>query len=182
MLRIALIFIWLITSSIMLKQTSKGIFGVRVSIGANSQINTFVCFLDNGRVLTKKQYFDRKSFIKIVSGYWPSIYNPDRINFFEENNIFCGTLKDSITKIETSTCVPFDSLWKIRFSTYPFQHNFEMGWSNRLHKPSLKQEKYLFDNYDVGYVDSDFFIDTNFWKLIKDVQDNDWIRSYKALK
>ena len=180
--RVLLLFVWLISSSVVKMNTATPVFGVRVSIGANSQINTFVCFLNNGRVLTKKKIFDKESFIKIISGYWPSIYNPHRINYFEENNIGCGVEIDSITTKPISLCNPFDSLWKIRFSTYPFQHNTEMGWSNKMHKPSSKQEIYLYDRYNVGYVDADFFLDTNFWRILRDVEDTAWIDNYKSLR
>jgi hypothetical protein len=158
------------------------VFGVRVSIGSNSQINTYVCYLNNGRVLSQKKLFDEASFIKIVSGQWPSIYNPQRKNFFEEHNIPCGVMKDEETQIETVVCDPFDSLWKIRFATYPFINRIEEGWSNKLHKPSLKQEKFLYDRYGVASVDANFFQDSAFWLILHDVTDPDWIRSYKAMR
>ena len=158
------------------------VFGVRVSIGANSQICTYVCYLNNGRVLTKKKIVDKQSFIKIVSGEWPSIYNPKRINYFEENGVSCGMIFDSASYKEVGVCVPLDSLWKIRFATYPFKHRTDLGWSNKYHKPSPKQEKYLYDRYNVDHVDSKFFIDTNFWRLLKDVKDTSWIRNYKSLR
>jgi len=126
--------------------------------------------------------FDEKSFIKIVSGTWPSIYNPKRINYFEENNISCGIDKDSVTLIESTYCAPFDSLWKIRFATYPFITRIEPGWGNKLHKPSLKQEKYLYDRYNVASVDANFFMDSAFWLILHDVTDPVWIRSYKAMR
>ena len=182
MWRFLLILIWVITSSVIREPTSRPVFGVRVSIGTNSQINTYVCFLDNGRTLAKKRMFDEQSFIKIVSGYWPSIYNPKRINYFDENSIGCGVGEDSITLKPIPYCEPFDSLWKIRFATYPFQHNSELGWSNKYHKPSPKQEKFLYDRYGVGSVDANFFIDTSFWLILQDVQDSSWINNYKALR
>lgn len=181
MWRLALIALWFISSSVIEYNTVKPVFGVRVSIGANSQINTFVAFIDNGRTLTNKRIFDEQSFIKIVSGYWPSIYNPKRINYFDEYNTGCGVQKDSITLKEYSFCEPFASLWKIRFATYPFDHNPELGWSNKYHKPSPKQEKYLYDRYGVGSVDANFFIDTSFWLLLEDVKDSTWIANYKSL-
>jgi hypothetical protein len=57
-----------------------------------------------------------------------------------------------------------------------------MGWSSNLYKPSLKQEKFLYDNYGVGNIDGDFFLDTAFWKLLNDVQDPVWIQNYKSLQ
>ena len=176
------ILLWSLCASVIPSEIAKGVFGVRVSIGANSQINTYVCYLNNGRVLSQKRILDEASFIKIVSGYWPSIYNPKRENLFEQNNIVCGIEKDENTQLEATYCDPFDSLWKIRFATYPFKQGFESGWSNKLHKPCLKQEKYIYDRYGVESVDANFFLDTAFWRLMHDVTDSDWIRSYKALR
>lgn len=181
MFRVLLILSWLICSSIVHPDRAKACFGVRVSIGANSEICTYACWLDNGRVLNNKRLFDKASFIKIISGEWPSIYNPDRINFFEENGLDCGVAFDSTLWKEASVCHPLDSLWKIRFGTYPFKHNTEMGWSNKYHKPSPKQEKYLYDRYNVTHVDTDFFLDTNFWRLLNDVRDTSWIKHYRSL-
>jgi hypothetical protein len=182
MWRFALIVIWLIASSVIKQNSSRPVFGVRVSIGANSQINHYVAYLDNGRVLTNKRVMDEQTFIKVVSGEWPSLYNPKRINFFEENKINQGTFVDSLTLKEVFYCEPFDSLWKIRFATYPFQHTIDMGWSNKYFKPSPKQEKYLYDRYGVESVDANFFMDTSFWLLLQDVQDSSWISNYKSLE
>lgn len=197
MIRIVLLFIWILSCSVFFYKGGKfameetrsdspvvaqSVFGVRVSIGSNSELCTFVCFLYNGRVLTQKRILDEQSFIKIVSGEWPSIYNPKRINYFEENGVSCGTVFDSTTFKRVGLCNPLDSLWKIRFGTYPFQHRTDLGWSNKYHKPSPKQEKYIFDRYDVDHVDTKFFLDTNFWRLLKDVEDTAWIRNYKSLR
>jgi hypothetical protein len=161
---------------------ARAVFGVRVSIGANSQKCTNVCYLDNGRVLAKKKIYDEQSFIKVASGEWPSIYNPNRINFFEENNVSCGMVFDSTTYKNVGICNPLDSLWKIRFGTYPFKHRVDLGWSNKYHKPSPMQEKYIYDRYNVYHVDTEFFLDTNFWRLLQDVKDTSWIRNYKSLR
>lgn len=182
MLRLIILLIWLISASVVYTERAHGCFGVRVSIGANSEICTYACWLDNGRVLTNKRIFDRKSFVKILSGEWPSVYNPDRINYFDEYGLNCGNYFDSTVWTEVNYCSPIDSLWKIRFATYPFKHNTEMGWSNKYHKPSPKQEKYLYDRYGITSVDTDFFLDTNFWRLMKDVSDTGWINNYKTLR
>ena len=116
MLRLLLFIIWIISSSVIWQTTSRPVFGVRVSIGANSQITSYVCYLYNGRTLNRKRIVDKASFVKIVTGHWPSIYNPQRIDFFKENNIDCALLTDSITMKKVVGCVPMDSLWKIRFS------------------------------------------------------------------
>lgn len=166
-----------------MEQNVRGVFGVRVAFQANSQMLTFVCFLDNGRVLTNKRVVSQDEFIKIASGHWPSIYNPDRKNYFEERDLMCGIVIDSFSLKEMTYCVPFDSLWKIRFSTYPYRGSItEDGWSSKLYRPSSKQELFLYNTYNVRNVDGDFFLDTNFWKLLSDLKDPVWIANYKSLK
>ena len=177
-----IIGLWLLFASVVVPSCVRPVFGVRVAVGANSSVNTFVCYIDNGRVLTHKRIVDEPTFIKIVSGYWPSVYNPQRINYFEEHKIGCGIEKDPETLIESSYCEPFDSLWKIRFQMYPFRTGSGVGWSNKLHKPSLHQDKYIYDRYGVKSVDMNFFLDTSFWLLLQDVQDPDWIANYRSLK
>lgn len=181
MIRLFMLLTWLVCASIVLPERAHGCFGVRVSIGANSEMCTYAAWLDNGRTLTNKRILDKASFIKIVSGEWPSVYNPDRLNYFEVNGLDCGVVFDSTVWKSVNYCNPLDSLWKIRFGTYPFKHNTEMGWSNKYHKPSPEQEKYLYDRYGVTSVDTDFFLDTNFWRLLKDVRDTSWITNYRSL-
>jgi hypothetical protein len=184
MKRLLLVFLWFLTGSVVWQQQNvvRGIFGVRIAFQSNSQMTTFVCFLDNGRTLTHKRILSQDEFIHFASGDWPSIYNPKRINYFEERNLNCGIATDSFSLKKVSYCVPFDSLWKLRFSTYPYRQSVEMGWSPNLYKPSLKQEKFLYDNYGVANIDGDFFLDTAFWKLLNDVQDPVWIQNYKSLQ
>ena len=176
-----LICIWLVSASVIRMEAVRPVFGVNVSIGANSQITSFVCYLYNGRVLTQKKIVDKETFVKIVSGVWPSVYNPKRIDYFEQNEIDCSMITDSITEKKIVGCLPMDSLWKIRFSTYPFQHKSELGWSNKYYKPSPNQEKYLSERYGISHIDGDYFLDTNFWQLLKDVIDVDWIKNYKSI-
>lgn len=180
---ILLLLIWLLSGSIIYKNNiPRGVFGVRIAFQANSQITTFVCFINNGRTLTHKRILSETEFIYFASGYWPSIYNPKRINYFEERKLQCGVVKDTFSLKESAVCVPFDSLWKLRFSTYPYRSSGELGWSSKLFQPSSKQEIFLHNNYGINSIDSDFFIDSSFWKLLSDVQDPDWIANYKALK
>ena len=182
MLRICFLVFWILSSSIIFAPGVHPVFGVKISIGVNSQITSYICYIDNGRVLTKGRIVDEETFVKIVSGYWPSIYNPNRIDYFKQNNINCAILTDSITQKPIVGCVPMDSLWKIRFTTYPFRTSGEMGWSNKYHKPSPGQEKYLYDRYGVRQVDADYFLDTSFWMLMQDVTDPNWIANYRSIR
>jgi hypothetical protein len=182
MLRLLIISIWIVSCSVQFKEIARSVFGVRIAFQANSAYTTFVCFLDNGRVYTNKRIVSQDEFIKIASGYWPSIYNPKRINYFEERTLACGVDVDSFSRKTSTYCPSFDSLWKIRFSTYPYQGSSEEGWSNKLHKPAPPQEIYLYNNYGIKQIDADFFLDTNFWKLLNDVVDPVWINNYKSLR
>ena len=152
MLRFSIILSWLVCSSVTFDQYyaySNPVFGARVAIGSNSKLTTYACFLYNGRVLTKKRIVDKETFVKFVSGHWPSIYNPNRINYFELNNIPGGIMVDSTTNEEFAFCPALDSLWKIRYTTYPFRNGSGRGWSNKFMKPSPEQEIHINDRYGV---------------------------------
>jgi hypothetical protein len=176
--------LWFIASSVLWEPAPapRGIFGVRISFQSNSLLTTYVCYIDNGRSYAYKKILTEKEFIYYASGKWPSIYNPEKRNLFEERNLSCGIYTDSFSNKETEYCIPLDSLWKIRFSSYPFRPSNEMGWSPRLMRPSEKQELYLYQNYGVRNVDIDFFVDSAFWQLLSDVQDTMWIANYKSLR
>lgn len=182
MLRLIFIGIWVVSSSIVFVERARPVFGVKISIGPNSQITSFVCYLDNGRVLTQQRLVDRETFVKFVSGYWPSVYNPERKNLFQEHGIYCDVSMDSLTRKTAANCIPLDSLWKIRFACYPFRGNGELGWSNKYHKPSPGQEVYLAERYHVQHIDGDYFMDEHFWRLLHDVMDSNWVNSYKAIR
>ncbi len=175
------ILCWFLSSSILWAPRSKPIFGVNVAISANSKISTYVCYLYNGYSMNRKRIMDKKTFIKIVSGEWPSVYNPERIDFFKEHHVELVTLVDSKTLKEYKDCFALDSLWKIRFSTYPFIYSNELGWSNKLFKPSPNQERYLKERYNINHIDGEYFLDSNFWLLLSDVTDPIWISNYKSI-
>lgn len=183
-MRILLVFIllWTITSSVVLAPGVRAVFAVQVHVQANSQLYLITAYLNNGRTLTHQKFMSKDEFAKFASGKWPSIYNPNRLNLLQENNLLCGLAKDSITGKDVVYCSPLDSLWKIRFSDYPFNNGKEKGWSPELYKPSLKQALYLQQRYGVSDLDVGVFIDSSFWKIMRDVQDTMWIKQYKAMK
>lgn len=173
--------IWYVCGSVVKQQELRAVFGVQISFTTNSQMYTIVAYTDNGRALTNKKIMTKDEFVRFASGHWPSIYNPKKINLLELNNISCGLTKDSITKKYIPSCSPLDSLWKIRFSDYPYNNGKEKGWSNNLHKPSNAQAVYLYKNYNVYDIDFSFFLDSNFWKIMRDVQNPEWIKNYRSL-
>jgi hypothetical protein len=120
--------------------------------------------------------------VSLASGHWPSIYNPNRIDYFEQNNLLCGVLKDSFTLKDYSYCIPIDSLWKLHYERHPIDITNGEGWSNKQFNPSLKQELFLYQNYNIRKIDGDYFKDTNLWKILKDVTNPTWIENYRSLK
>lgn len=174
--------LWLVCSSVVFNPAVRTVFAVQVSMQPNSQLYSIVAFLHNGRALTHKKNMTRDDFVKFATGKWPSIYNPTRKNMLEENKILCGLGQDSITKKDIVFCSPLDSLWKLRFSDYPFNTGSDKGWSHELYKPSSKQLIYLHQKYGVEDIDLGFFIDSAFWQILRDVQDPDWIKKYRTLR
>lgn len=182
MLRIfALIIVFYVTSSIQLRGESRTVFGVRISYQSTGAMITLAVFFDNGQILSNKKILSLKEFAHFASGDWPSIYNRNRINLFDLNNVVGGVYEDSITQDKIPYCFSLDSLWKIRYRMYPFQGKNELGWSQDAYNPSLNQKKYLYERYGVEQIDTKFFLDTSFWKLLRDVRDPQWIATYKSI-
>lgn len=165
----------------MFEPSPHAVFALQVNMQPNSQLYALSVYIDNGRTLTYKKNLTRDEFVKYASGKWPSIYNPERVNLLEENHLKCGLTKDEITKKDIVYCSPLDSIWKIRFSDYPFNTGKEKGWSQELYKPSSKQIIFLHEQYKISDLDG-FFIGDYFWEILRDVQDPTWIQKYKNLK
>lgn len=180
-LRVVLLFCWLICASVVNKQTLKPVFGVQVRFQTGTRMYALVAFQDNGMQLINRKFLTVDDFVKIASGYWPSIYNPTRENLFQKYRVPCGMVNDSIHLDPIPVCFPVDSLWKLRYSDFPFNTSSEAGWSGDATRPSTKQTLYLKEHYHVDNVDNNYFLDTNFWKILRDVQDSAWVQNYKLL-
>jgi len=179
-----IIGLWLVCTSVFVpEQETRVVFGARISMTQNSEMTTFIAMrYGTDGTLREQKVINRDDFIRILSGFWPSPFNPKRINYFEKENIFGGVFVDSVLLEKVPYCPALDNLWKVRYSDYPFQGGSEEGWSLGMYKPSEKQEEYLYDRYGVGDLDMDFFIDTNFWTLLRDVSDSTWIMNYKSIQ
>lgn len=181
MLRILLILIWFCSTSVLITNEPRPVFGVKISYQLTGQITTYIVYSDNGVYKTPAKILTENEFIHFASGTWPSIYNPKRLNLFELNKLSCGVVKDSFTRKDINYCVPLDSLWKIRFEKNPINVTLGNGWSHKPFKPSPGQEVFLYHEYGVKQIDGDYFLDTSFWKLLHNVQDPKWIKNYKSI-
>jgi len=163
--------------------TYQYVFGARISTGANSSVVSFVAmkYSDDGILRAKRYYTNKDEFIKVLSGYWPSPFNPNKTDYFKANHVIGGVFVNDTFRVEIGYCPSLDSLWKIRFSDWPFHGKNEAGWSLNKMRPSLKQEEYLAKRYNIKQLDFDYIVDTNFWKLLYDVNDSTWIENYKFI-
>jgi hypothetical protein len=78
-------------------------------------------------------------------------------------------------------CFALDNLWKLRYSHSPFKGQHDEGWSQEQFSPSSQQQKFLQKHYGMEHINTKFFIDTSFWKLLRDVENPEWIEMYKNL-
>jgi len=177
-----LFVVWSVTCSVCPNPSPRGVFAAKVCVQANGELYMLFAFIDNGVTLSHKKILTKDEFAKFASGYWPSIYNPERRNYFKENKLDCGVIENHEFNQKISYCTPLDSLWKIHFEKHPLDITKGNGWSNKQFNPSLKQELFLYQTYGVAHLDADYFLDTNFWKLLGDIQKPEWISSYKCLK
>jgi hypothetical protein len=159
---------------------AKSFFGVRISTGANSELYSLVGIrLNLDGSVREKRTLSYDEFIRFASGSWPSLYNKEKINLFEKYDVDGGVVFVDTMNKEVPYCPALDSLWKVRFDRNPFGRVIEDGWSQGKFKPSLKQEVFLLNRYGVKYLDTDYIVDTSFWKLLKDMRSPDWILEYK---
>ena len=173
--------VWSVTCSVRPNPTPRGVFASKVCVQANGEVYMLLAFIDNGITLSHKKILTKDEFTKFASGFWPSIYNPERRNYFKENKLDCGVIENHEFNQKIPYCTPLDSLWKIRFSMYPFTNNNDKGWSEGMYRPSEKQSLYLLERYGLKSFESSYFIDDKFWLLLRDMQDPAWVLMYKSL-
>ena len=173
--------VWSVTCSVRPNPSPKGVFATKVCLQASGEVYMLFAFIDNGVTLSRKKILTKDEFTKFASGYWPSIYNPERRNYFKENKLDCGVLEQPEFNQKIPYCSPLDSIWKIRFSMYPYTNNYDKGWSSGMYKPSEKQELYLLSRYGIKSLETSYFLDDKLWMLFRDMQDPSWVLMYKSL-
>lgn len=180
-MRFFLIAIVVLCGSFLPAPTGRGSFGVCISYQASGEMKRYIMYMQNGGNISMKRTVMEDELVKYASGYWPSVYNPMRVNYFEQEGLHCKVIFNDTTRREYPLCSPMDSLWKVRFKEHPFDRQATMGWSNKAYRPSPQQEQYLFKEFNVQNIDRDYFADSNFWKLLRYVSDPDWIDKYKSI-
>lgn len=167
-----------ISLSVQFKAELRTMFGVRVAYQATGEMVTLVAFFSDGTMQSNRKFLSREQFIQYASGNWPSIYNRNRVDLFKLNEVEGGVFHDSISGKKIPYCFALDELWKLRYKNDPFKGSNAQGWSQEMFTPSKGQQLYLQKNYGMENINVKFIIDTNFWKLLRDVQDSAWIENY----
>ncbi len=173
-----------LTTSIHFNVATRTIFAIRVSPQATGEMISILAFFNNGTNNSYKKTLSFREFCFYASGTWPSVYNRNRINLFDLNGVDGGVLIDEFSnKPQHPYCPAIDSLWKLRFDRYPYKgKELEKGWSMDKWMPGERQMKYLTTEYNIGNIDNHYFADTNFWKVLRDVTDPEWIDNYRYLQ
>lgn len=118
--------------------------------------------------------------IKIGTGKWPVPGTHSFYDFFDDEGLYEIQIGDSTNQIDYHAA--FDSLWKIRFVEHPTHEDMGRGWSQGDARPSLKQQAFIYNTYGVRGYDQEYFTDSSFFKLLRDVLNPEWVEHYKSLK
>ncbi len=151
--------------------------------------------LENKIVRTRQ--IDEATFVLYCKGIYKTKANPKRINLFKKYDIDCGVIIEPIMKkgvLVNDTlweemkplCLPIYDIWKLKYAVHPHYPKAatnipdeDKGWAAQRYLPSAKQSQ-LLQQYG-GKSVSDFFYGDGMFRLFKDMQDWDWIETYKGL-
>lgn len=149
---------------------------------ANSSPVTYgeLCLWDG--VIKKWTYLTPESFMRIATGEEYSKANPDSLNLFLEFEIYNSTVEvDTLYNEITYNFGTVDDIWKLRYSSYPFAGypGDNNGWSSGGIHPSDGQQM-LITTYGPKFY-SDWIIADEAFRLLHDMEDPNWVSSYKAM-
>lgn len=153
-------------------------FGVKIGLFPTGKLTQYaLIYYRNGKLVSIRP-IPLNRLLKIGNGKWPLPNSTVFYDYFKHHNIHNDTLPSG--KIIDYRAA-FDSLWKIQFPIYPYNHQRGKGWSQGKAKPSLQQLAYLYNRYGVRGYNQEYYCDTSFFRLLKDVLDPRWIAHYKSL-
>jgi len=111
----------------------------------------------------------QNTFVAYATGTTKCDANPKKQNFFEVYAIADSTV---------------NQLWKLRYKKYPFKQEYSElnpGWSTNDSFPSMPSEKQflILNQFGITKI-SDFCYGDNAFRLLKSIEQSDWIEIYKA--
>ena len=170
------------------KQKTEAHFGFSLMPSHSGGLITYYVVYTKGGKITGTVPLNKEQFVKQVTGQEHSKANEKHKNLFKINKIEnCYVLFDAemfkhgIKKYVGYECPCMDSLWKLRYKNHPYDHQKKDGWSvsKAGYAPSGSQFGFLKKYYNVISV-SGIFYGENMWKLLRDVQDEEFADFYKA--
>jgi len=162
--------------------SKKYYFAIGLFVGTHSQLMTFAIITKSGGQLIGSQIIQEQRFIYNILGYWPTKANPNKINLLEKNGVdSCFLTVNYSNKINGYYIKPFNNLWKIRYKIHPISYDADNGWSQGYYKPSSAQAQFLDKNYGVQNVKTQYIYGDSLFKLLRDIQNPDWIIMYSTL-
>ncbi len=156
-------------------------FGVKIGTMPTGHLIQLAMVHYRGGRATYFQPITKTEFFKYGSGQWPVPKTHSAHDFFEEQGLNELHKYDSLAEPPIDINAALDSLWKIRYQEHPYKAGLGKGWSNGRYRPSNKQQEYIYNTYGVRGYDQDYFADTAFFKIMRDVVNPEWISNYKKL-
>lgn len=139
------------------------------------------------------------TFLSVATGWGESTANPKKENLFDKYDVAnCGYRGDTVIRHVLYkgglSCNPLNDLWRLAYKEWPFyaptpKVNPQQasvsnpvgpgpGWAKEKHMPSQGQQEIL-KKYGTTFF-NDIIYGENAFFLLKDMQDNDWVTSYKS--
>lgn len=179
---ILLLLFAIVTSSVRFQNMPRPVFGVKVGLQPTGDMLLFFVSLYNGHSYSQVRYMNRTEFFNLIAGRTKSPYNMSRKNLFLDFDVDCRFIYSEDSISQYPQCFPMDSLWKLKYSVHPVINAAGEGWAGETESPSILQAKYLFEEYGLKNIQTEFFTDTAFYKILRDVNNPEWIARYKTLK
>lgn len=160
-------------------------FAFSINPTANNGLITYavVGVAPDGKIV-RKRVVSQKNFVLQVRGQQYSEANPNGEDYWTKNEIgkcyyWLNSLLDKYEAAECTSTITIQDLWRLRYDQNPRKRQDpgeKDGWSAGSFRPSFPQLQIL-QNYGIVYI-NDFFHGDNMFKLMKDVQDVNWVEQY----
>lgn len=140
-------------------------FAISLITGANSEAVSFGIYRQSNDRDHEVIFLTKESFLRQASGLEESKANPDKKDYFKENDIDPHVL---------------EQLWRLKHDEYPWHPGNETGWGTKSGVPSERQFQMLAEfgiNSMVDYV-----VGEKVWFFLKKVSNPVWQAEYQMRK
>ncbi len=152
------------------------------STSSGQLFSLFLVKVENGKVVETRP-LTRLDFLHQAQGRAKSPANPDTVDYFRKYLVPSCYLPVDSTKMGYyhSDCITLDELWKLRFQEFPLKtqdgQHMPLGWSGKPLAPDAAQMTIL-NGYGMSYP-KDLIIGAQFFRLLHDIGDRQWIVNYR---